>query len=107
MSTITIKRRDTQTALQATLISPSGQPANLTGASVRFIMVSSSGAVVVNRPAIILDALAGVVRHVWDAPETDVEGFYTGEFEVTGVDGRVQTYPNDGYLDIRIIADLA
>jgi hypothetical protein len=38
--------------------------------------------------------------------DTDTAGTYWAEFEVTFGDGRVETYPNRGYLTVNIEPDL-
>ena len=38
--------------------------------------------------------------------ETDTAGVYRAEFEVMYNDGRLETFPNDGYISIQILSDL-
>ena len=42
-ATVTLKRGDTRTAIRATLKNPAGASVDLTGATVKFIMVSLRG----------------------------------------------------------------
>jgi len=37
----------------------------------------------------------------------DVRGTFQGEFEVTYATGEIETFPNDGFLAIEIIDDIA
>ena len=105
-ATVTLKRGDTRTAIRATLKTPAGTSVNLTGATVKFIMVSLRGVVKINRAADLEDAAAGKVWVVFEASETNVAGTYNAEFEATFGDGRIETYPNSGYLSVAIKPDL-
>ncbi len=98
-----IKRNDTSPALEYTL-SPA---VDLTGATVRFHMKDSSGAIKVDAAATIKTANPGVVQYDFTAADTDTEGTFTAEFEVTYGDGSIETFPNDGYITVVIKADLA
>ena len=58
----TIKAYDRVPSLLVVL-SANGQPVNLTGATVMFIMrPAAGGAVKINAPAVIVDAVSGIVR---------------------------------------------
>lgn len=46
------------------------------------------------------------VKHVWVAGETDVAGVILVEVEATWPGGKKQTFPNGGYISIRIYEDL-
>jgi hypothetical protein len=46
------------------------------------------------------------VLFAFEPGETDTAGTYRAEFEATYLDGRKQTYPNDGYISIEILPDL-
>jgi hypothetical protein len=102
--TITIKRNDTRDALKATLSNESG-PVDLTGATVRFLM-SKRKTIKVDRAAQIKDAANGVVWMVFEQGDTDQDGLFNAEFEVTFPDNRIETFPNDGFISINIIKDL-
>lgn len=106
MPGVVLKRGDTRTAIRATLLDPGGLPVNLAGASVRFIMADFRGTVRIAREAVIADATQGKVWFVFEPTETDETGTFRGEFEVRFSDGRLETYPNSGYLTIEIIPDL-
>lgn len=110
MADFTIKRNDTKPLLTATLKSD-GVAVNLLGATVKFIM-KKAGAVEakVNSAATVTDAAGGAVEYAWVATDTDKEGDYNGEFEVTDGAGKISTFPNghDGidYFTIEITEDL-
>lgn len=98
----TIKRGDTLPELVRTLNDANG-PVDLTGASVRFLMShATTGAIVIDAPADITIAASGEVSYVWQDGETDAEGTYNAEFEATFQDGRILTFPNDGYMRVTI-----
>lgn len=103
-----IKQNDTSPALVGQLFNPDGSNPDLTGATVKFIMRSSSGgAAKVDASATVVTASTGRVKYTWSAGDTDTVGEYEGEFEVTFSGGAVQTYPNKGYLKIEVTDDLA
>jgi hypothetical protein len=102
--TITIKRNDTRDAIKATLSNESG-PVNLDGATVRFLM-SRRGVNKIDRQSQIQDAAAGIVWVTFEIGDTDETGLFQAEFEVTFSDGRIETFPNDGFILIDIINDL-
>lgn len=107
MSGFTCKRGDTRTALKATLLSAKGVPEDLTGAHVRVMMAApDSTNLVVDREALIYDASAGVVLVVWDPSEVQVAGTFRAEFEVRYPDGKIESYPNAGFIPVNIVPDM-
>lgn len=107
MPDITLKRGDTTPALDAQLFGSDGNPVDLTDAvRVRFIVVDAKGTKIIDSDAQVSSAPEGRVRYLWQQGDTDNVGNYRAEFEVTFADGRVGTYPNDRYLNIRILPDL-
>lgn len=97
---IVIKRGDTRNAIQATL-RKNGDVVDLTGCDVFFYM--SNG---VNGYATVSDALNGKVLYPLETAAVDKTGFFTAEFKVKHADGRIETFPNEGYIDIQIKHDL-
>lgn len=53
------------------------------------------------------DGSNGEVSYSWAAADVDTAGDFEAEFEVTWSDGDTETFPKDGYLDIRILESLA
>lgn len=99
-----MKRNDTSPYLKATLSSAN----SLVGATVVFNMQKQSGEAVISRgDVVILDAAAKTVEYRWAAGDTANAGAYLGEFEVTYTDGKVETFPNVGFIPINIERDIA
>lgn len=106
--TFYIKQDDTSPELQATLKDADGTAIDLTGATVRFHMrQSGSTTAKVDAAATVVTAASGIVKYTWSAADTDTEGRFEGEFEVTYADGSIETVPNTGYIPIRIRGDIA
>ena len=103
MADFYIKRNDTSPVINAAL-AIDGSIADLTGATVRFHMGS-----IVDAEAEIISEQDGTVRYSWIAADTVTAGRYPAEFEVTFVDGRIETFPNtyNDELIIIIPEDLA
>ncbi len=55
---------------------------------------------------IVSPASGGVVQYAWVAADTDTVGSYQAEFEVEYGDGRIETFPNSGYIRIEVIDDI-
>ncbi len=103
----TIKQGNTRPALRATLMAAAGGGEGLAGATVRFSMTSKAGVAINRAPVTIVTASAGIVEYAWSVADTNITpGAYAGEFEVTFGDGTIATYPNDGYISIRIVKGL-
>jgi len=106
--TFYVKQNDTSPAMLATLQDADGNAIDLTSASVRFHMRPvGGGQVVVDEAATIVTAASGLVRYDWIAADTDTIGSYQAEFEVTYADASIETFPNDGYIRVEIIDDIA
>ena len=106
--TFYIKRNDTSPSMLATLQDASGNAIDITAASVRFhLRPIGSQTVTVDEAATIVTAIDGLVRYDWLAADTATIGSYQAEFEVTYADSTVETFPNDGYIRVEIIGDIA
>lgn len=98
MATFTIKRGDTAPALRYALLP---ETVDLSGASVAFVMDGLGRA-----PALVIEVSPPVVQYDWQPGDTVRAGLRWAEFEVTYSDGRIETYPNAGYLLVQISEDL-
>lgn len=105
---ILMKAGDTAPAVRATLLDVEGDPVDLTGASVKFILASQGDphTVLVDEAAELEDAATGKVVYQWVDGDTDTPGSYDVEFEVVYLDGTVQTFPTVGFLSCTIGDDL-
>lgn len=102
----TIKRGDTRTAMEATLKKSTGAPQDLTGCTVRFRMRAKNASTnKVDKIVTISDATNGVVLVPWDTTDIDTADVYDGEFEVLYPTSNVESFPNDKYVSIEILAD--
>lgn len=60
-----------------------------------------------NTPAVDpVDKWKAVVTHQWASPQTAEVGLLLVEVEATWPDGHKQTFPTNGYIQIRISEDL-
>jgi hypothetical protein len=103
------KKGDTEPALEATLEDANGNAKDLTNAdSVQFHMKDpTADTAKVDKAATIDDAANGEVSYSWDGEDVDTTGEYEAEFEVSWSDGDTETFPKDGYLDLKILDTLA
>jgi hypothetical protein len=110
MARFNIKVGDTAPDLQATLKNADGTVIDLSAASAVLFHMREKGSdtAKVERAAIIVaPASGGVVRYVWQTADTDTEGTYEGEFEITFNDGTISTVPNNGYIEIPMKTEIA
>ena len=101
VTTFHIKQNDTKPSLSVQLLSD-GSAVDLTGAMVKFHMGT-----IIDAAATIVNAATGNVKYNWAVGDTATAGKFNAEFEVTFSDGTVETFPNDGYLLINIMEELA
>ena len=105
-----IKQNDTAPALEGICKDGFGAPVPLDGATVVFHMrLAPAGPVKVNGGAMSAVGNASLGRHnySWTASDTDTAGLYEGEVEATFNNGRVRTFPPDGYFAIQVTDDIA
>jgi hypothetical protein len=88
---------------------PDGTHPDLTGATVRFVLKSTGGTVVLNTTSVtIIDPILATLEYHWATADTAVAGDYLAQVKVTRVDGSLEAYPDDDrYIDVRINATLA
>lgn len=104
-NTFSIKKNDTSPSLIYQLTLGDGQ--TISGATVRFHMADADGSVIVDAAAAIHSESLAQLRYDWVAPNTATSGAYRAEFEVTFGSGAIETFPNTGYITVKIIDDLA
>ena len=102
-----IKKGDTTPAIASTLLDADGNPVNLTGATVRFIMrKKGASSAKVNAAATVVTPAAGTVSYSWQSADTDTASRYEAEWEVTFSGGAKQTFPNSSHLIVEVLRDL-
>ena len=102
--TFFIKRGDTSPAIRFAL-----EPVAtiLTGATVRFKMRMRGGAQVSDAAAqIVMATGTPTVQYDWMPADTAEAGQFEAEFEVTYPDGAIETFPNAGFIPVRVSEDV-
>ena len=103
-----IKQNDTSPSLGATLRDGSNSVIDLTDASVKFHMRPVGGSTTtVDRAAVVLSPTDGTVRYEWLDGDTATSGNYQAEFQITYVNGTIETFPNNGYIIVQVLPELA
>lgn len=97
----TIKQGDTRYALKVVLKDGDGLPVNLTGCQVNFILQQAF-----ERSPYIQDAVNGEVWVVFQPTDTAKTGYFNAEFKVTYPDGKIETFPNNGFIKIYVSPSL-
>lgn len=109
MADFTIKKGDRLPSITATLTHSDSSGGLSTADSVKFIMrLPGSGVAKINAVAELTTTTdtALEVRYDWADGDTVLSGEYQSEWEVTHVDGRKETFPNNGYNTVLIYSDL-
>lgn len=108
-----ISQGDSASPLTDTLKDSAGDAVNIQGATVRLtVRPAVGGNPIVNGVVATNDQVGdgtdgtkGHVSYPWQAGQTDTPGEYLAFWVVTFSGGAIQTYPNDGYILLRITAD--
>lgn len=111
---IEMKTGDLRPGVQATLTDNTGNPVNIAGATVRFVMATraSPREVVIDTAASNdqagdgSDGSKGKVSYEWVDGDTETAGTFLSEFEVTYASGITQTFPTVGYKTVNFTEDL-
>lgn len=99
-----IKEDDLLPELEAVLRGVDGKALVLTGVTVQFRLCDSAGAVIVDSPATIVDALTGVVKYVWLIGDTATSGYFNASFVATFPGAKTITFPTLGFITVLIDA---
>lgn len=90
-----LKQNDTSPTLDAILTNAAGEVVDVTNASVRFHMqMVGATTLKIDAAATVVDGEAGHVRYTLQPGDTDTPGSYKAEYEVTFLDGSVETFKN-------------
>ncbi len=103
-ATFYLKRGDTGPSLRLSL---DGATQTLIGAEVTFQMRMRGGAQVIDAPAVI-ESFIGTptVRYDWQPPDTAALGLFEAEMRVRYANGVIETFPNSGFVLVRIAEDV-
>ena len=104
--TFSIKQNDTAPTLRTVLLDSDGNPINLTGSTVSFVLKSMNNGIVINSSMTVVTPLAGLVEYDWQTGDTDTTGTYYAEFRVTYSDLSVETFPNSSNATVIIYPSL-
>lgn len=115
--TFYIKENDTRPRYVVGLLDNYGQqdegPIDLTSATaVKFLMRALDAAedeapkVTDSTHCVITDAANGLVTYTWQSGDTDHDGDFQVEFEITWNDGGKETVPNNDYFPVTVKEDL-
>ena len=108
MTLYEMKQNDTRPKPDALLKFSDGSVPSMTGATVKFIAREVTSAIVkIDAAATIVDVPTASVEYAILPTDTDIAGTYYCEWEVTFVDGSVQTFPTRGFDRLRIRGDIA
>lgn len=103
-----IKQNDTSPFMTATLKDASDNAVDILGSSVQFHMRAvGSTTVKVDAAAVVTDGENGAVKYEWATGDTDTVGQYQAEFEVTYAGGKIETFPNNSYILVQVVDDIA
>jgi hypothetical protein len=113
MADFVIKTGDTAPFLRQTLLDFEDNPVDIQAADVIFRMRHFQGETVAltgvpsnDQNGNGLDGSLGYVSYEWGDGDLDEAGPYHGEWEVTFASGEIETFPNDSYIEILILADI-
>lgn len=108
-TTFYIKQNDTAPSIQAILTDSNGKARSMANASqVRFNMSTEGGTRVISGGiGSIVNATRGIVAYEWNYGDTANYGIHDAEFEITYVNGQVETFPNNSYIKVVVKKELA
>jgi len=108
----TLKRHDTASVIQATLVNSGGTAVSVAGGSVLFKMAPISGGTLSAAGTATIEengsTSVGVVHYSWTVGDAAgiTTGLYAGEWEVTFANGTIQSFPNSDPMLINVTSDL-
>lgn len=111
MADFSIKQNDLLPILEAILQDVNGNPVDLTPASsvVFHLREEDSASLKIEDGVVEIDANpeTGKITYSWVNTDTDTNGLFLGEFEVTWAGAKTQTFPSMGYVSVEIVDDLS
>ena len=111
MADFYIKQNDLLPVLEANLQDINWTPVDLSNASniVFHLREENDATLKIEDGVVVIDAnpKTGKVTYSWINTDTDTNGLFLGEFEVTWAGAKKQTFPSVGYISIKVIDELA
>lgn len=110
--TFTIKRGDTSPNIEFELRDADGSRKDISGYNdVSFYMRDrdTEGVVISDNTSgnvIVTDAQRGEVEYDWQSGDTESVSTYDAELEVEFGNGKIETFPNNGFVEIEIVGDI-
>lgn len=105
MSTFGMTQGDRSPAIEMRLLDGKGQPVNLTGATVDFVVWARDGTLLIDAAATVVgDPLDGYVRYEWQAGDTDRPGAHKAQWRVTYADTAPEHFPLGDPIQLPISA---
>ena len=109
MKRFNIKQNDTSPELLVKLLDENGEAkteiANVD--TINFYMMDQSETTIVSGTATVINADEGKVAYEWSESDTSQSGKFKAEFEVKySSNGGIETFPNDGYINVLIDEDI-
>jgi len=102
-SPIVLKRNNRLPSLTANLFAPDGNPASLPGVvTFRMREVFTRRTKVAAGVVTIEDPSTASVRYDWQAGDTDAAAEYEAWFDHTDGSGRVESFPTQGAISVRV-----
>lgn len=112
MSVFYLKRGDTRPVMEVNLLDPDGTAHDLTGSTTYKLHVKIRGVAFTRDMVPDADPALGILRYTWlDTDWTTgtpvlARGTYSMEYEVVGPGGARMTWPNNGYDQLVVTADI-
>lgn len=102
-----IKQGDTAPAFSGVVVDDLGAAVNIAGAELRLTLAPVNGGAPVVEGVTVTNAqdaggATGAWSYAWLAGDTATPGYFRAELEVTFDSGAVETFPNDGYLTVKV-----
>lgn len=98
-----IKAGDTLPNIRGELLDDRGNPADVSGSSITFVLEKRDGSNVISEPGSLVNGGEdGMVEYQWSTGDTNTPGAYRAEFVVDYGDGNKETFPNKDYIDVFI-----
>jgi hypothetical protein len=107
--TIYVKQNDTRPIFHAFIRDELDRIVDVTGALVSFNMRNLADNTVIISAGLIevVDASNGEIQYQWAPADTSTAAVCQAEVQVVFVGGAIETFPNDGYIKVIILDDIA